>query len=382
MALRATPPPNRAQLLRTWRATSAHRWFALKYLRRTAVIVEVSTTIARPVDAVFAHAADPRNWPRSSSWIVAVTLHGEGPLRPGASFEVRGRFLGRHFTNTCEVVRCEPGRQLHIRTTSAEVHYQFHYLYAPVNGGTRCTVRAITDATDFFRLAEPIFARIARRQLLSDAAALKQVIERDRPPGDDSAPLIGELKEQQQRVNSLLATVPGVVWEAWEQPDPHTQRVDFVSDHVEPMLGHTVEAWLSRPGFWLAIVHPEDRARVRRELAAIVASGQENRMQFRWVTCDGQALWVEARVVPILDAAGALVGVRGVALDITDRRRAARELREAHAREQRLQHEVQRLRIEIDEARAARQVAAIVESDYFQALARKADQLRRRTHGA
>jgi hypothetical protein len=47
-----------------------------------------------------------------------------------------------------------------------------------------------------------------------------------------------------------------------------------------------------------------------------------------------------------------------------------------HAREQRLKQEVQQLRIEIDEARTARQVAEITETDYFQDLQRKADQLR------
>ena len=49
---------------------------------------------------------------------------------------------------------------------------------------------------------------------------------------------------------------------------------------------------------------------------------------------------------------------------------------EVHAREQRLKQEVQQLRIEIDEARTARQVAEITETDYFQDLQRKADQLR------
>jgi CheY-like chemotaxis protein/HAMP domain-containing protein len=53
-----------------------------------------------------------------------------------------------------------------------------------------------------------------------------------------------------------------------------------------------------------------------------------------------------------------------------------RMAREVQAREQRLKQEVQQLRIEIDEARTARQVAEITETDYFQDLQRKADQLR------
>ncbi|HWI04855.1 MAG TPA: hypothetical protein VNT52_13675, partial [Acidimicrobiales bacterium] len=50
--------------------------------------------------------------------------------------------------------------------------------------------------------------------------------------------------------------------------------------------------------------------------------------------------------------------------------------KEVAAREQRLRREVQQLRIEIDETRAARQVEEITESDYFQRLQQKIDELR------
>jgi two-component system, cell cycle response regulator len=49
---------------------------------------------------------------------------------------------------------------------------------------------------------------------------------------------------------------------------------------------------------------------------------------------------------------------------------------EVRAREQRLKQEVRKLRIEIDEASAARQVAEITESAYFQDLQRKVSKLR------
>src|SRR5512143_3789294 len=49
---------------------------------------------------------------------------------------------------------------------------------------------------------------------------------------------------------------------------------------------------------------------------------------------------------------------------------------EIYAREQRLKQQVQELRIELDEARQARQVAEITESDYLQQLQAKAQGLR------
>ena len=53
-----------------------------------------------------------------------------------------------------------------------------------------------------------------------------------------------------------------------------------------------------------------------------------------------------------------------------------RMAREVAAREQALEREVRQLRIEIDARRAATQVAEITETDYFQDLQRKADELR------
>jgi hypothetical protein len=50
--------------------------------------------------------------------------------------------------------------------------------------------------------------------------------------------------------------------------------------------------------------------------------------------------------------------------------------RAVSAREQRLRQEVQELRIVIDEARQARQVAEITATDYFQCLRSQAQQLR------
>ena len=52
--------------------------------------------------------------------------------------------------------------------------------------------------------------------------------------------------------------------------------------------------------------------------------------------------------------------------------------RQVYAREQQLQRQVQQLRIEIDHAKKAREVAEITESDYFQQLLGKADELRKR----
>src|SRR6185503_10973972 len=106
------------------------------------------------------------------------------------------------------------------------------------------------------------------------------------------------------------------VWEAWGQPDAASQRIDFVSSHVEKMLGYSQEDWLSTPNFWLSIVHPDDRERAGREAAAIFASGKGGSSRFRWMHRDGREVWVEAHSIVVCDERGP-AGMRGVTMDVT-----------------------------------------------------------------
>ena len=116
-----------------------------------------------------------------------------------------------------------------------------------------------------------------------------------------------------------------MVWEAWGQPDAASQRIDFVSNHIETMLGYAPAQWTSTPNFWLTIVHPDDKERAGREALAIFNGGVGGRQEFRWVTRDGRVLWVEAHSSVILDEQRRPVGMRGVTLDITGRKQLEQE---------------------------------------------------------
>jgi PAS domain S-box-containing protein len=147
-----------------------------------------------------------------------------------------------------------------------------------------------------------------------------------------------ELELHRQRIEDIVAHVPGVVWEAWGNPDAANQRIDFVSEHVEEMLGYSREEWLAKPNFWLQVVHPEDRERAAAEASAIFASGKGGTSRFRWMHKDGQEVWVEARSIVVCDETGP-VAMRGVTMDITpavhaEIERAELLRRESHAREE------------------------------------------------
>lgn len=133
-------------------------------------------------------------------------------------------------------------------------------------------------------------------------------------------------------VKNIAEQIPGVVWEAWGKPDASKQRIDYVSPYVEKMLGYSVEEWLETPNFWLKIVHPEDKKRAAEEAAAIFEGKKNGVSQFRWLTKEGRSIWVEAHSSVILDSDGNPLGMRGVTLDISDKKRWEEETKKEHER--------------------------------------------------
>jgi PAS domain S-box-containing protein len=148
----------------------------------------------------------------------------------------------------------------------------------------------------------------------------------------EAARLQAEIEVQRQRLDNIVSTVPGVVWEAWGKPDTAAQHIDFVSEHVQTMLGYSVEEWFSTPNFWLQIVHPDDRERAAEISGNAFVAGANSTMEFRWMTKDGRAIWVEANSAVIKDDQGNPVGLRGVTTDISERKQAEEALRESEER--------------------------------------------------
>jgi PAS domain S-box-containing protein len=167
-------------------------------------------------------------------------------------------------------------------------------------------------------------------QMASIGSQVGQFIERKRAE-EELADLVVQLESARERVDNIVSNVPGVVWEAWGRPDDKGQRIDFVSAYVEQMLGYSVDEWLSTPNFWLTIVHPDDKEQAAAASTAAFEGGGGT-IEFRWMTKDGRAIWVEAQSTVIYDEASSPLGMRGVTMDISERRQADAKIRETEER--------------------------------------------------
>jgi chemotaxis protein methyltransferase CheR len=98
------------------------------------------------------------------------------------------------------------------------------------------------------------------------------------------------------------------------------------------MLGYTPEEWLAAPaGLGLRITLEEDRDRVNRESEAVIASGREGVSQHRWRTKDGRIVWAETYLSPMIDSANQVIGLRGVTIDVTERKKIDEARKESEA---------------------------------------------------
>lgn len=138
---------------------------------------KISVAINRPAEEVFAFMNDPETAPQ---WITAISERKQtsaGPMGVGTTFRDRGQLLGRKIENTYEITEYKPDRVFRLKTVSGSIPVDATLTYEPVGGGTRVTQVIEAEAAGFFKLAEPIVARIIKRQFETDFANLKELLE-------------------------------------------------------------------------------------------------------------------------------------------------------------------------------------------------------------
>ena len=138
---------------------------------------EVSTTIKRPVEDVFAVVSDPETGPKWSSASLESTKTSAGPLGVGTTVRAVSKLLGRRIQSEMEITEFEPNRRFAMRSTSGPFPIQVTVTFDGGNGNTRVNATIEAEPGGFFKVAEPLIVSIARRQFQSDFDNLKELME-------------------------------------------------------------------------------------------------------------------------------------------------------------------------------------------------------------
>jgi uncharacterized protein YndB with AHSA1/START domain len=139
--------------------------------------LEQSVVINRPTEKVFAFVTDIEKLPQWMSELVEAKQTSEGSVDVGTTMSAVASPLGRRAESTQEVTEYEPNRKFTFKSTSGPVESKDEYTFESVEGGTKVTRVAEAEMGGFFRLAEPIAARMMRRQFETNFANLKDLLE-------------------------------------------------------------------------------------------------------------------------------------------------------------------------------------------------------------
>lgn len=128
--------------------------------------------------------------------------------------------------------------------------------------------------------------------------------------------------ESQTRIESLINTIDGIVWECNAKDFMFT----FISKKVEKILGYTVEEWMSSPTFWADHIHPDDKEWAINHCASqTMDKKRDHDFEYRMVAKDGRIVWLRDIVNVITELDGS-INLRGIMIDITASKDAEIEL--------------------------------------------------------
>ncbi len=139
--------------------------------------LEQSVVINRPTEEVFAFVADIEKMSQWMSELVEAKQTSEGPMGVGTTANAAANVLGRRAESIQEVIEYEPNSKFAIKSTSGPVASKDEFTFESVAGGTKVTRVTEAELGGFFKLAEPLVARMLKRQFETNFANLKDLLE-------------------------------------------------------------------------------------------------------------------------------------------------------------------------------------------------------------
>jgi PAS domain S-box-containing protein len=138
-----------------------------------------------------------------------------------------------------------------------------------------------------------------------------------------------QIEDALRTERGLFVGGPTIVFK-WRAAGHNDWDVAYVSPNVHPQLGYPPEELMSGRMRYPELVHPEDIARVFRELDENFAEGREHfEQEYRLRHRDGSYRWVYDFTTVVRDENGHVTEMNGYVLDMTARRAAEEALREA-----------------------------------------------------
>jgi PAS domain S-box-containing protein len=133
-----------------------------------------------------------------------------------------------------------------------------------------------------------------------------------------------ELRESEARFRAMADSAPSPVWVT------NASGIEFVNKAFVEFAGREREALTGE--FWIGMIHKDDLPQVLERRSRAWERGEDYGYDARFRGRDGKERWMKVSCRPRFDVAGALIGYVGLAVDISEGKRAEAALRESEQR--------------------------------------------------
>jgi PAS domain S-box-containing protein len=127
-----------------------------------------------------------------------------------------------------------------------------------------------------------------------------------------------------ERFHELVESLDAVFWEA----DAASLAFTFVGGRAEGLLGADVADWPARGRTWGEHIQADDRQEALALSRDATREGRDHSLEYRVTTPEGRSVWIRDLVHVVRGAQGARQ-LRGLMVDVTERKRAEQALRKS-----------------------------------------------------
>jgi carbon monoxide dehydrogenase subunit G len=142
----------------------------------TMITFEKTIFINRPQQEVFDFMSNLEN---DAQWrsLESIKRTSDGPIGAGSTWRETGKFMGRGIEFDVEFMSYDPPHQFVVKTTSGPFPMEITNKFEDQDGGTLLSLSATAEVGGFFKMAEGLVSKQAEKQIESDWAALKKLLE-------------------------------------------------------------------------------------------------------------------------------------------------------------------------------------------------------------
>lgn len=137
-----------------------------------------------------------------------------------------------------------------------------------------------------------------------------------------------ELLKSERKLSDLTRSLPGMVYRC---RNDQYWTMEYVSDGCSSLTGYQPDDLIDNKRLpFIEIVHPEDRERLRKRVETCLAYGKPFQCAYRIRTARGDIRWILEVGRGVFTEEGGPESLEGFLTDITDRKQAEEDLKEAN----------------------------------------------------